>query len=136
MRLTDDYQSEYEEEKQQTGKKPAKTSEQTDESKLPKWIKVSKKRFDVIKKKVQNAKINNLQVRAKGSKVININESNKLLYEIENSQITYEEALKRTENIRSDISKIINMQSLNLNQVNLLNILFMVNDVFTGKSEC
>ena len=48
----------------------------------------------MIKKKVQNAKINNLQARPKGGKVINTNESNKLLHEIENSQITYEEALK------------------------------------------
>ena len=54
------------------------------------------------KKKVQNAKFNSLQARPKGSKVININESNKLLHEIENSRITYEEALKRIENIRSD----------------------------------
>ena len=41
----------------------------------------------------------NLQVRPKGSKVININESDKLLYEKENSQITYEEALTRIKNI-------------------------------------
>ena len=58
--------------------------EQPDESNLPKWVKV-KQRFDVIKKKVQNAKINNLQARPKGCKVININESNKLLHKIENS---------------------------------------------------
>ena len=30
--------------------------EQPDESKLPKWVKVSKQKFDVIEKKVQNAK--------------------------------------------------------------------------------
>ena len=70
------------------------SGEQSDESNLPKWVKVSKERFDVMKKKVQNAKINNLQTRPKGSKIININESNKLIYEIEYSQITYEEALK------------------------------------------
>ena len=36
--------------------------------------KVSKQRFDVIKKKVQNAKKNKkLQIRPKGSRVININ---------------------------------------------------------------
>ena len=98
-------------------------------------VKVSKQRFDVIKKKVQNAKINNLQARPKGGKVININESNKLLHEIENSQITYDKALKRIENIRSDINKIISMQSLNLNQINVLNTLFMVNEIFTGESE-
>ena len=109
--------------------------EQPDESNLPKWVKVSKQRFDVIKKKVQNAKINNLQARPKGGKVINTNESNKLLHEIENSQITYEEALKRIENIHRDINKIISMQSLNLNQINVLNILFMANEIFAGEIE-
>ena len=68
--------------------------EQPDESNLPIWVKVSKIILDVIKKKVQNATINNLQARPKGGKVININESNTLLHEIEKSQITYEEALK------------------------------------------
>ena len=68
--------------------------EQPDESNLPKWVKVSKIILEVIKKKVQNATINNLQARPKGGKVININESNTLLHEIEKSQITYEEALK------------------------------------------
>ena len=109
--------------------------EQPDESNLPKWVKVSKQRFDVIKKKVRNAKINNLQARPKESKVINFNESNKLLHEIENRKITYEEALKRIENIRSDINKIISIQSLNLNQINVLNFLFMVNEIFIGESE-
>ena len=32
------------------------SGEQPDESKLPKWIKVSKQRFDAIKSKVKNAK--------------------------------------------------------------------------------
>ena len=76
-------------------------------NRLAKWIKVSKQRFDVIKKKVQNTKTNKLQVRPKGSKVININEWSKLLHEIENSQIAYEEALKRIKNIHSDINKIL-----------------------------
>ena len=107
LRLIDDYQYESEEEEQQTSKKPDKMGEQPDELKLPKWIKVSKQRFDVIKKKVQNTKTNKLQVRPKGSKVININEWSKLLHEIENSQIAYEEALKRIKNIHSDINKIL-----------------------------
>ena len=98
-------------------------------------MEISKKRFDVIKKKVQNAKINNLKARLKGSKVINIYESNKLLHEIENSQISYEEVLKRMENVRSHINKLISMQSLKLNQINVLNTLFMVNEIFTGESE-
>ena len=87
------------------------------------------------KKKVQNAKIDNVQAKPKGSKVINIKKSNKLLHEVENSQNTYEEALKRIENIRRDIDKIVSMQSLNLNQIIVLNTLFMVNEIFTGEIE-
>ena len=44
-------------------------------------------------------------------------------------------ALKRIENIRSDINKLASAQSFSLNQVNVLNILFMVNKIFTGESE-
>ena len=36
--------------KNKTSKKSDKTGEQPDKFKLPKWIKVSKQRFDVIKK--------------------------------------------------------------------------------------
>ena len=43
--------------------------------------------------------------------------------------------MKRIENIRGNISKIISMQSLNLNPINLLNILFLVNESFTGESD-
>ena len=103
------------------------------------WIKFtkmgkSKQRFRGIKKKVQNGKIKNLQARPKGGKVIKTNESNKLLHEIENIQITYEETLQIIENIRSDISKIILTQNLNPNQINVLNTIFMVNQIFTGES--
>ena len=108
--------------------------EQSNESNLPKWINVSKKGFDVIKKKVQNAKIYNLQARLKGVSNININESNILLHEKENNQITYEEALKGIENIRSDINKLISAQIINLNQVNVLNILFMTNESVLKKA--
>ena len=43
--------------------------------------------------------------------------------------------MKRIENIRSDINKLISAQSVNLNQVNVLNILFMANEIYTGESE-
>ena len=70
--------------------------EQSDELKLLKWVKVSKKRFDVIKNKVKNAKNNNLQARPNRSSLINFNESNKT---------EDEEALKRIKNVRGDIKK-------------------------------
>ena len=43
--------------------------------------------------------------------------------------------MKIIENLSSDINKLVGVQSNNLNQVNLLNILFMANDIFTGESE-
>ena len=43
--------------------------------------------------------------------------------------------MKRIENVCSDINKLISMRSLNLNQINVLNTLFMVNEFFTGESE-
>ena len=92
-----------------------------------------KERFDVIKMKVQNSKNNNLQATRKWSKVIIIIESDKLLYEIENSQIIYEEALKRIEDIRSDINRIVSVQSINSNQANVLNILFILDEILLEK---
>ena len=77
------------------------SGDQSDELKLPKWVKVSKKRFDMIKSKVQNAKNNDLKARPSRKSLINFNESNKLLQKIEHSKITYEEALNRINNIRS-----------------------------------
>ena len=43
--------------------------------------------------------------------------------------------MKIIENIRSDINKLINMLSINLNEVNVINTLFVVNEIFTGESE-
>ena len=71
------------------------SDKQPDELKLPKWVKVKKKRFDVIKNKVQNARDNNLQARQNRGSLINFDKSNKLLQDIEHSKVTYEEALKR-----------------------------------------
>ena len=86
----------------------------------------------MIKSKVQNAKKTIIYwPDQKRVKLLILTYQNKLLHEIENSQITYGEALKRIENIRSDINKLISMQSLNLNQINLLNILFKVDEIFT-----
>ena len=75
-------------------------SEQPDESNLPKWVKVSKQKFDVIKKKLKMQKL----------------------------------IICRLENILSDINKLVSAQSININQVSVLNILFMLYEIFTGES--
>ena len=80
---------------------------------------------------VQDAKYNSLQARRNG--LINFIEWKKLLQGIEYSKITYEKALKIINNIRSNIIKITNKGILKSNQVEVVNILYMIDDIFTGK---
>ena len=93
-----------------------------------------KKRCDRTKNKVQNTKNNNLQARPSG-KFINFIESNKLLQDKAQSKVTHEEALKRITDIRDNITTIINQKILNLNQIEVINILSMVDEIFTGKTK-
>ena len=74
-----------------------------------------------------------MQARTNRSSLINFKESNKLLQGIEYSRMSNEEALKRIKNIFNDIKKIIDQNSLNLNQVEVINIFFMVDEIFTGE---
>ena len=99
---------------------------------LTDWVKGGKKRFDKIRNKFQNPKNNNLQARPSG-KFINFIELNKLIQETAYSKITHEEALERITSIRDDIDKITSQETLTSNQVEVLNTLFMVNEIFTGK---
>ena len=109
------------------------SGEQPDESRLPKWVKVSRQGFNVIKKKVQNAKINNLQARPNRNRLVTSIESNKLLQNIERGKMTYEEASKKMTNIHVDIVILLKLDSFTPNQSKILNILFMVDEIFTGK---
>ena len=43
--------------------------------------------------------------------------------------------MKKINNIRNDITKIINNKSLNSNQLEVVNIIFMANEIFTGEIE-
>ena len=106
---------------------------QPDELQLPKWVKVTKKRFDRIKNMVQDAKYNSFQARPNGSSLINFNKSKKLLQGNEYSKIAYVKALKIINNIRSNIIKITNKGILKSSQVEVANILHMIDDIFTGK---
>ena len=43
--------------------------------------------------------------------------------------------MKKINNIRNDITKIINNKSLNSNQLEVINIIFKANEIFTGEIE-
>ena len=99
---------------------------------LPDWVKVGERRFDRIKNKVENAKNNNLQARA-FDRFVNFVESNKSIQEIAYGNIIHKKALQRIISIHDDIDKSIPQEILTLNQVEVLNILFMKDEFFTGK---
>ena len=43
--------------------------------------------------------------------------------------------MKKINNIRNNITKIINNKSLNSNQLEVVNIIFMATEIFTGEIE-
>ena len=74
-----------------------------------------------------------MQARPNLASPITFNESNKLLQDIEHGKITYDKALERIDNICSDIETIINQKNFNLNQVKVINTLFMVDEFLLEK---
>ena len=63
---------------------------------------------------------------------INANDSYHLIQDIENGKITHEGALKEIFKIRNDIERLNKLKEVNQNQVDMRNILFMTDEIFTG----
>ena len=102
---------------------------------LPDWVKVDKKRFNVIKNKIQQAKYKNLQTRPNCGSPIYFYKSYKLIQDIEHSNINHKEALKIMTDIGKNIERLDDLNEFNLNQVKVLNALFMVDKIFTGETK-
>ena len=112
------------------------SGEQPDELKLPNWIKVSRQRFDAIKSRVENAKKKTFtDHRPNRKNLVTSGESNELLQDIEHCKIRYKEAVKKLTNILNDINMSLKLNSFTPNQSKMINILFMVDKVFTGISK-
>ena len=63
---------------------------------------------------------------------INANGSYRLIQDIENGNITHKEALKEIFKICNDIERLKRLKEINQNQVDMLNIVFMTDEFFTG----
>ena len=59
--------------------------------------------------------------------------NHKLIQDIGHCKITHEEALKKITSIRNDIKRIDDLSEFNQNQVNLINALFIVDEIVTGE---
>ena len=91
------------------------------------------KRFDRIKHETQNAKNKNEFVVLGGNgDRINANDSYQLIQDIENGKTTHEETLKEIFKICNDIERLNELAKINQNQANMLKILFMTDETFTG----
>ena len=94
---------------------------------LPNCVKVSKKKKKkMIKNVVQNPRGNNLQGRPKHTSPINFDNSNKLIQDI---------VLHEMADIDDNFLKKFELKSLNQNQIKVVNIYFMVSEIFTGETK-
>ena len=99
--------------------------------KLPDSVRVDKKTFKQIKDEVKKVKDKNIYVRSNQDTYIRVNNSYKLIWDIEYGRITHKEELERINKIHSDIKKIDNQEKVNENQLLILNPLLLVDSIFT-----
>ena len=94
-------------------------------------VRVDKKTFKKIKDEVKRVKDKNIYVRSNQGSYIRVNNSYKLIWDIEYGRITHKEELERINKIHSDIKKIDNQEKVNENQLLILNPLLLVYSIFT-----
>ena len=99
--------------------------------KLPDSVRVDKKTFKQIKDEVKKVKDKNIYVRSNQDTYIRVNNSYKVIWDIEYGRITHKEELERINKIHSDIKKIDNQEKANENQLLILNLLLLVDSIFT-----
>ena len=99
--------------------------------KLPDSVRVDKKTFKQIKDEVKKVKDKNIYVRSNQDTYIRVNNSYKVIWDIEYGRITHKEELERINKIHSDIKKIDNQEKVNENQLLILNPLLLVDSIFT-----
>ena len=99
--------------------------------KLPDSVRVEKKAFKQIKDEVKKVKDKNIYVRSNQDTYIRVNNSYKVIWDIEYGRITHKEELERINKIHSDIKKIDNQEKATENQLLILNLLLLVDSIFT-----
>ena len=101
--------------------------------KLLDCVRVDRTAFNQIKDKVKDVKEKNIYVRPNHGLYISVDDSYKLIQDIEYGEITHEEATKKINDIRIDIEKFSNQEISYENQALMLNTIFLADEIFTGK---
>ena len=95
---------------------------------LPKWINVSKERFNEILSTITEAKNNGLKINVDGRE-ITLDKAESLLKGVGSGKINGHEFKEKYNNIVDDVEKILNRPMLTLNQNNMVKILSLLKEI-------
>ena len=94
-------------------------STRSDKLKLPKWVKVSEKRFNEILSIFTEAKNNGLKANVDGEE-ITLDKAESLLKDMSSKKMNGHEFKEKYNDIAEDVKKILNKQSVTTNEVNMI----------------
>ena len=103
-------------------------SEQSHELKLPKWIKVNKRRFKEILSIVTKAKTEGLRVNIDGRE-ITLDNTERLLKDTASGKINNSEIKEGYNNIADDVKAIVNKSIITRNEEKVVEILSLLSEI-------
>ena len=103
-------------------------STKSDKLKLPKWAKVSKKRFNEILIIITEAKNNGLKVNVDGEE-ITLDKAESLLKDMSSKKMNGHEFKEKYNDIAEGVKKILNKQSVATNEVNMIKPLSLLQEI-------
>ena len=103
-------------------------STKSDKLKLPKWVKVSEKRFNEILSIITEAKNNGLKANVDGEE-ITLDKAESLLKEISSKKMDRLEIKEKYSDIVEDVTKILNKQLVTTNGKNMIKMLSLLKEV-------
>ena len=102
--------------------------EQSDKLRLPKWVKVNKKRFNEILSTVTKAKNEGLRTNVDGRE-ITLDNSESLVKDLGNGILDGNEFENRCNDIANDVKAIVNKASITRNQAKIVEILSLLKEI-------
>ena len=108
--------------------------EQSNELKLPKWVKVNKKRFNETLSKVTKAKNKGLRINVDGREITPDNIES-LLKDLGNEILDGREFKNRYNDIVDDVETIVNKPIITRNQEKIVEIMSLLKEILETKSD-
>ena len=109
-------------------------SSQPDRLMLPKWVKVSEKRFNEILSTITEAKNNGLRINVDG-KEITLDKAEGLLKDVGSGKIDGHEFKEKFNKIVDDVKTTLNRPMLTRNQNDIVNILLLLAEIIRPKDK-